>query len=226
MAPPSSIHPPLPAFRSSDLNCAGQPRQAGDVLDRNFGGAICYSFLVGLASSIPVDGVEQRFSEGGEAALADAYTLHGKLVYTFCHRTVGASIAEDITQEVFIKAYLSREQFSPDKGSLAGWLMAIARNRIVDHFRSEQRLSRTSPAHDNLEAAPEPRIEQIGDKLMIAEVLRQLPQRVCTVITLHYFDDLTHKQIADRLDMPMGTVKSDLRRGLAQIRHQLESNRE
>ncbi len=225
MAPPFSIRPPLPAVRSSERNCEGQPRQASAALARNTG-ASCYSYLVGLTSSIPVDDVEKRFAEGGEAALADAYALHGKLVYTFCRRTVGASTAEDITQEVFIKAYLSREQFNPDKGSLAGWLVAIARNRLIDHFRAEQHLSRTSTPQGNVVAAPEPRIEQIGDKLMITEALRQLPQRVHNVITLHYFDDLTHKQIADRLDMPMGTVKSDLRRGLAQIRHQLESTRE
>lgn len=170
--------------------------------------------------------MERRFAEGGEQALEDAYALHGGLIYTFCRRTVGESLAEDITQDVFIRAYRSREQFKPERGTLAGWLIAIAKNRIIDHFRAEQRHAKRRGEHDRIEAAAEPQIEQAAERLMIAEALRRLPQRARSVIALHYFDDLTHHQIADRLNMPLGTVKSDLRRGLAQIRRQLESAHE
>ena len=181
--------------------------------------------MVRCTSSVPVDDVERRFADGGERALEDAYKLHGDLVYTFCRRTVGETQAEDITQEVFIKAYRNRQQFKPERGSLAGWLIGIAKNRISDHFRAEQRHARPR-GHNRIEAVAEPQIEQAGERLMITEALRRLPQRVRNVIALHYFDDLTHNQIADRLEMPIGTVKSDLRRGLAQIRRQLESAHE
>ncbi|MXW59816.1 MAG: RNA polymerase sigma factor [Acidimicrobiia bacterium] len=159
-------------------------------------------------------------------ALEDAYSLHGGLVYTFCRRMVGESLAEDITQEVFLRAYRNREQFKPERGTLAGWLIAISKNRIIDHFRAEQRHTKRRDVHERIEAAAEPQIEGAGDSLLIAEALRRLPERARKVIALRYFDDLTHQQIADRLRMPVGTVKSDLSRGLAQIRRQLESAHE
>ena len=170
--------------------------------------------------------MERRFAEGGERALEDAYALHGGLVYTFCRRAVGEFLAEDITQEVFIRAYRNRAQFKPERGTLAGWLIGIAKNRVVDHFRAEQRHTTRRGGHGRAESAVEPRIEQAGERLMIAEALLRLPERARKVIALRFFDDLTHHQIADRLDMPIGTVKSDLRRGLAQIRRQLESAHE
>lgn len=170
--------------------------------------------------------MESAFAAGAERALEDAYLLHGALIYTFCRRTVGESVAEDITQEVFIRAYRNREQFKPERGTLAGWLMAIAKNRVVDHFRAEQRHATSRGAHGRFEAAEEHEIERAGERLMISEALRRLPERAQKVIALHYFDDLTHHQIADRLKMPLGTVKSDLRRGLEQIRRQLESAHE
>ncbi|WP_419927293.1 RNA polymerase sigma factor [Candidatus Poriferisocius sp.] len=170
--------------------------------------------------------MERSFAEGGERALEGAFALHGGLVYTFCRRAVGESLAEDITQEVFIRAYRNRAQFKPERGTLAGWLIGIAKNRIVDHFRSEQRHASRRGGHEHAESAVESQIEQTGERLIIAEALLRLPERARSVIKLRYFDDLTHHQIADRLSMPIGTVKSDLRRGLAQIRRQLESAHE
>ena len=57
-------------------------------------------------------------------------------------------------------------------------------------------------------------IDAIAEKLLVADALRSLPDRARRVVTLHYFDDLTHRQIAERLSMPLGTVKSDIRRSL------------
>ncbi len=185
-----------------------------------------YGWDVGRSTSLPVDDVEGRFAGGGERALEDAYALHGGLVYTFCRRTVGESLAEDITQEVFIRAYRKHHQFKPERGTLAGWLIGIAKNLIVDHFRAEKRHALRRVGQEETEATLESQIEQAGEKLMIAEALRRLPERARCVIALRYFDDLTHHQIAERLNLPLGTVKSDLRRGLAQVRRQLESAHE
>ena len=173
--------------------------------------------------SEPIDSVEKAFARGEEHALRAAYEQYGSLVYTFCRRTLDESRAKDVTQEVFISAWRSRRRYEPAKGTLAGWLIAITKNRIIDNVRSEQRHADRRSGNDPAEVPVAAEVEQVGDRMMIAEALRCLSERARQVITLHYFDDLTHRQIAERMAVPLGTVKSDLRRGLSQIRHQLES---
>ncbi|MYC44267.1 MAG: sigma-70 family RNA polymerase sigma factor [Acidimicrobiia bacterium] len=175
------------------------------------------------SESEPIDSVEKAFARGEEHALRAAYVQYGSLVYTFCRRTLDESRAKDVTQEVFISAWRSRERYEPAKGTLAGWLIAITRNRIIDNVRSEQRHAARRSDDDPTEIPVAADVERVGDRLMIAEALRCLSDRARRVVTLHYFDDLTHRQIAERMSVPLGTVKSDLRRGLSQIRHQLES---
>ena len=175
------------------------------------------------SQSEPIDSVEKAFARGEENALKAAYAQYGSLVYTFCRRTLDESRAKDVTQEVFLSAWRSRERYEPAKGTLAGWLIAITKNRIIDNVRSEQRHAERRSGSDPADVPVAAEVERVGDRLMIAEALRCLSVRARQVVTLHYFDDLTHQQIAERLSLPLGTVKSDLRRGLSQIRHQLES---
>ena len=183
----------------------------------------CYDPLVSSHSSRPVEGVEKAFARGDEGALKDTYRQFGGLVYTFCRRTLDEARAKDVTQEVFISAWKGHESYDPAKGNLAGWLIAIARNRIVDNVRGEQRHSGRRADNDPAEVAVEAQVDRIADRMMIAEALRALPERARRVIKMHYFDDLTHRQISERTSLPLGTVKSDIRRGLSQIRHHLES---
>ena len=176
--------------------------------------------------SEPIESIEKAFARGDDDALRAAYEHHGSLVYTFCCRTLDEGRAKDVTQEVFISAWRSRARYEPAKGSLAGWLIAIARNRIIDNVRAEQRHSdrRARGAPD--EVPVDSQVERIADRLLVAEALRCLSERARRVVAMHYFDDLTLRQIAERTQQPLGTVKSDLRRGLARIRHQLESAHE
>ena len=174
-------------------------------------------------ASKPIDKVEKAFARGDDNALKAVYLQYGSLVYSFCRRTLDESRAKDVTQEVFISAWRSRERFEPAKGTLAGWLIAITKNRIIDNVRAEQRHSTRRSADDPAEVPVDSHVEQLGDRLLIAEALRRLSDRARQVITMHYFEDLTHRQIAEQLSLPLGTVKSDLRRGLSKIRHHLES---
>ena len=182
-----------------------------------------YSLGVSSSASPTVDRVEQAFAEGGEDALQAAYKMYGDLVYTFCRRTLDEGPAKDVTQEVFISAFRSCKRFKPERGTLAAWLIAITKNRIIDHVRTEQRHDKRRSDASPDEVAVESQIEKTGDRLMVVEALRSLPSRPRQVIAMHYFEDLTHRQIAEKLSVPLGTVKSDLRRGISQIRRQLES---
>jgi len=160
---------------------------------------------------------------GDDDALRRAYDEHGRLVYSFCAKSLGSERAKDVTQEVFLSAWRARDRYNPEKGRLGAWLMAIARNRVIDNVRSEKRHSDRRADEDTIELSTEAEVERTSDQMLVADALRELPERSREVITLAYFHDLTHPQISERTNIPLGTVKSDIRRGLARIRRHLEA---
>lgn len=182
-----------------------------------------YPSTVSAAEISVIDRTDAAFARGDDAALKAAYDLHGRLIFTFCARTLGDERAKDVTQEVFLSAWRARERFDPAKGTLAAWLTGIAKNRIIDSIRAEKRHSDRRADAPSEELPTEAATDELGDKLLIADAMRILPDRSRTVINLAFFEDLTHPQIAERTELPLGTVKSDIRRGLAKIRHHLES---
>lgn len=177
-----------------------------------------------------VSDLDQRFAKGVEDALADAYAAHASLVYTFCMRRLDAESASDVTQEVFVSAWRSHHRFDPSRGSLRAWLMTIARNRVIDLYRHRDRRPRTVPPiegdhHPKLETTSiEISIGRIADRMVLAEALTELPDRARTVIEMSFFEQLTHQEIAERTGIPLGTIKSDIRRSLEKLRRNLEDD--
>lgn len=157
--------------------------------------------------------------------LRGAYEQHGSLVYTYCRRRLGPERAKDATQEVFTSAWNARARFDADRGSLAAWLMGIAKNRVIDEIRSEQRHAdrRSDVAEATMSVDAD--AERVADRMLVADGLSKLPSRARTVIQLGYVEGLTHHEIAARTGIPIGTVKSDIRRGLTSIRSHLEAGR-
>ncbi|MCB0967228.1 MAG: sigma-70 family RNA polymerase sigma factor [Ilumatobacteraceae bacterium] len=163
----------------------------------------------------------------GHADLRAVYDVHGRLVYNLCRRALDADTAKDVTQEVFVSAWKGRTQFDPDKGNLGQWLVGITKRRIIDHLRSEGRHADRRADEDSYIQADvhsEPTVDRLADKMLVATALEQLPERSRAVIHMAYIDDLTHQQIAEQTGLPLGTVKSDIRRGLERLRQQLEVN--
>jgi RNA polymerase sigma factor (sigma-70 family) len=172
--------------------------------------------------------LERRFAVGDDTLLREAYERHGALVYNLCRRVVGDAHAADVSQEVWVSAWRSRERYDPARGSLAGWLVGIARFKTLDHLR------RTPPVRasmdddegpaarrhaDGLVASP---VEQVAEQLLVADALQQLEPRRRAVVELAFYSDATHQEIAQRTGIPLGTVKSDIRRGLEAMRRYLE----
>jgi len=184
---------------------------------------VSYTSSVLILESESAHSVGKAFARGEEQSLRAAYLQHGRLIYTYCRRTLDEARASDVTQEVFISAWRSRHRFDPAKGTLVGWLISITRNRIIDNVRAERRHSERRDNRDPAELPTRSEIDAVGTKLLIADALRSLSDRARRVVVLHYFEGLTHRQIADRMSLPLGTVKSDLRRSLLKIRHLLES---
>ncbi|MFT5203734.1 MAG: RNA polymerase sigma factor (sigma-70 family) [Candidatus Aldehydirespiratoraceae bacterium] len=181
-----------------------------------------YDVFVNVAEMNGVPVADAAFVAGDDSALRLAYDAHGSMIYTFCSRSLGPERANDVTQEVFLSAWRARERFDPSKGNLAAWLTAIAKNRIIDSIRSEKRHSDRRAPESAEELGREGEAETTGDRLLVADALRTLAERPREILTLHYFEDLTHPEIAERTNLPLGTVKSDIRRGLARIRAHME----
>lgn len=162
---------------------------------------------------------------GSEVGLRLAYDAHGSLVHTFCRRAL-PDRAADLTQEVFLAAWRSRDRFDPAKGPLQAWLIGIARNKIVDALRKSGRQVPRADDRDGTQMVSlsdrVAEVDSLADRLLLTEALADLSDRSRLVVEMAFYEDLTHAQIADRTGLPLGTVKSDIRRGLARLRRNLE----
>lgn len=175
----------------------------------------------------PADSLEASFAQGDADALRAAFETHGPLVHSIARRALGPHRADDVTQEVFVGAWRRRDRFDPARGSLAAWLTTMTKHRIIDHVRSERRHDDRRAADHDLDRLGEPTpsaVDRLADKMVVADAIRQLPPRQRRVVTMHYIDGLTHHEIAERFPLPLGTVKSDLRRSLQSLRAHLDTS--
>lgn len=166
--------------------------------------------------------VADAFRAGDETGLAEAYRRWSGMVYAISLRATGnAEDAADITQATFVSAWRGRQTYRPDAGSLPGWLIGIARRRIADHWQAR---SRDARLHDAMTAA-EPMVDwapadadRVAAQVVVADEISRLGQPAEQIVRMAFYDDLTHSQIAERLQMPLGTVKSHIRRSLERLR--------
>lgn len=166
------------------------------------------------------------FRAGEERALAEAYARWSALVYTLAVRSLGDTAeAEDVTQKVFIAAWRGRAGFDEERAALPAWIVGIARHTIADAHEARARRRRVELSlAEQAELINIDESADVAERLLLGEELGRLdpvPQRV---MRLAFYDDLTHVQIADSLGLPLGTVKSHIRRSLTRLRTRLEAN--
>jgi RNA polymerase sigma factor (sigma-70 family) len=166
----------------------------------------------------------EHFRAGDEHALRIAYDRYGGAVFHLASRMLAnRADAEDVTQATFVAAWLGRGTFDPERGGMLGWLLGIARRKVVDRLRLAERDGR---AADVVRALPDPpqvdAPERVLDRLVIADEMAQLPAEQRRTLELAFYDDLTHPQISAVTGLPLGTVKSHIRRGMANLRRRLE----
>jgi RNA polymerase sigma-70 factor (ECF subfamily) len=163
-----------------------------------------------------------RVASGDPTAVEQCIARYGGLVWTIARKLSPTSAdAEDAVQEVFVQLWQQAKRFDPSCGSEATFVTMIARRRLIDRLRKLQR--RPTPASFEASTA-EPAAQptdwaQISDEVAFArQQMQRLKSDERQVLTLALQDDLTHTQIAEQLEMPLGTVKSHARRGLLRLR--------
>ena len=165
-----------------------------------------------------------RLMARDERALSEIYRRHAGLVLGLARRLLADdSLAEDVTQEVFLSLWQHPDHFDPARGSLRAWLGLLAHRRSVDRVRTEVRRANTEQRRDPCEptmASP----AEVDDKLSLVwlavrvnDALEQLPAEQREAVVLAYYGGRTYRQVAAELDIPEGTAKSRLRLALSRL---------
>lgn len=158
---------------------------------------------------------------GDRAAFAELYRRHAPGVWALARRRCGPGQAEDVVQEVFLRLWRKPERFDHSRGPLLRFLLMDTRGQIIDTFRSEaSRRARETAEHHGGRDALEVEAEALGrlSRTEVAGLMQQLPERERRAIALAYFSGHTYREVAELLGQPEGTVKSQIRSGLARLR--------
>ena len=168
-----------------------------------------------------------KIGHGDKSAVSDCLDRYGGLVWSMARRMTSCSEdAEDVVQEIFVSLWRSASTFDPDRSSETTFVAMIARRRIIDFLRRRQAAAaETGPAEVEQLASPsgEPgsQVDLQDEAAAAMEVLDKLPGEQSRAIKLAVFNGLTHQQIADAMNLPLGTIKSHIRRGLIKVRDRL-----
>jgi len=171
-----------------------------------------------------VSDLDAAFASDDPALLRMAYDAHGTVIFSFCRRSLGSDLAADVTQEVFVTAWRNRARFDTTKGTLRSWLFGIARFKVLGALRGRPPLHAVHDPADEAERIERSDVDRLADRLVLDGAMAALPERTREILHLAYVEDLTQTQIAERTRLPLGTVKSDIRRALSRLRIELEAS--
>ena len=185
-----------------------------------------------LDSENPTDeAIFIAFQRGNVTALGRIYDRYGALVYRLVYRMLNNSQeAEDLTQEIFLSLQ-ERPQYNPQRGSFYNYLMMLARSRTIDRIRSKRSQTRFLQDVGKMkDLIGKPNLVDLMERASINErarqirdALEQLSTNQRQVLELSYYQGLSQSEIAERLNLPLGTVKTHSRRGLLKLKKNLQN---
>jgi RNA polymerase sigma-70 factor (ECF subfamily) len=162
----------------------------------------------------------KRAIKGDARAFESIVVRYQKPIFNLCYRYLGASEAEDAAQETFIRAFVHKSRFEPEK-PLLPWLITIARRLCIDRLRKSKR----APISDGDESTlpdPRPNAEDSASSKqeieLLSQGLGQLPEGQREAIALYHLNGLSYEETAGALDVPVGTVMTWLFRGRAKLK--------
>ena len=178
-----------------------------------------------LAVDQAVSGLGAQLVNDRQEAIREIYVALGSTVRSYLQHLVGPDDADDVLHRVFYEVWRHNSRYDPSR-SLPAWVLGIARKRAIDHLRRRRHVA--VPLEDLDEVAGEDGRELAERYARAREVrgaLERLPSEQREVLTLAYFGDFTQTEIADRLGLPLGTVKARTFRGLRRLADILSAER-
>lgn len=169
-------------------------------------------------------------SEGKESAFEQFYDRHAPLAFSVALKILANQAdAGDVVQDVFVTIHRKAHQYHAGLGRASSWLAAITRNRSLDRLRVLRRQTRHATLEmDNAlsEFDPHPRLDPVGlyrdERRIIREAVDRLGPEHREALDLVYFSGMTHQEIAQQFNLPLGTIKARVRRGLQKLRTSLK----
>ncbi|HZF08044.1 MAG TPA: sigma-70 family RNA polymerase sigma factor [Thermoanaerobaculia bacterium] len=162
-----------------------------------------------------------RIAAGDLDSFHSFYRRHAGRVHAYARQLArGHELAEDVTQEVFVAVWAKAGSFRPDRGDAAGWLFTMTRNKLIDHWRKQG-------AGAELDGLALHEVAGFGENgmdllLTVRQALSRVQPEQRRAIELAYFGGLTYEETAERLELPVGTLKSRIRSGLKVMRNLLQ----
>jgi len=195
-------------------------RDDGDVARRLTSGATPPAVAPGQLKSLLA-----AVSKGDRGAFSTLYQITSPRLYALCLRTTGrADLAEEALQEGFVRIWRNAPEFDMSKGEALAWITVVVRNRARTLAEKARRLTATSAPDEDMDAIPDrghvdglAHVIALQNSEQVQTCLGRLDEDKQRALQMVYFDGLTHQELARRLGVPLGTAKSWVRRGLAQM---------
>jgi RNA polymerase sigma-70 factor, ECF subfamily len=184
-----------------------------------------FSFRAAELRALTDETLMRRVEDADALAFEVIFDRHGGAAFSLAYRMCGRrSIAEDIVQETFLSLWRRGGRYERSRGSVRSWVLGAVHNKAIDSFRHERATAsrdvRDDEALEQLAAPDRTEAEAMrrAEAHQVQGALEQLPADQRRVIELAYFGGFTHRQIADMLELPAGTVKGRMRLGLVKLR--------
>lgn len=185
------------------------------------------SFVINRNQNSSDGGILHAVAQGMERAMQQCITQYSGLVLSIASRYVkNHSCVEDIVQETFTDLWKSANRFDPAVASESTFIGMLARRRAIDFVRKESRQPQFEPLPDT-ESLPHFSIEPTpfirGESVDITAAIQELSEETRKIFSLHFDEGMTHPEISEKTGLPLGTIKTRLRRGLIEVRNKLRS---
>jgi RNA polymerase sigma factor (sigma-70 family) len=179
--------------------------------------------------SLTTGNILPRVAAGEADAFRECIEAYGGLIWSLVRRRLrNRAAAEDAVQDIFLELWRKAGAYHPELGSEITFVGMISRRRLIDNYRREARTVPTEPVNDSFDdclpdQADTTKLAELHEEAQRAsQAMQQLPAMQQTVLRLSIFDGLSYPEIAQRLSIPLGTVKTHARRGLIRLREILQ----